>query len=125
MGQLPIRTGMTTIGISPRSPRRIQKTDPTLAEALKPLGYAAAQFGKNHLGDRNKFLPTVHGFDEWFGNRRQRCTFQFQHWIYGCARTTLQPRTFPNRFHVDQANRRQGASIRRCGFPFSTNLRGN
>src|SRR6516225_6576640 len=67
MGQLPIRTGMTTIGI-PGSKRGIQKTDPTLAEVLKPLGYATAQFGKNHLGDRNEFLPTVHGFDEWFGN---------------------------------------------------------
>ena len=67
MGQLPIRTGMTTIGI-PGSTRGIQKTDPTLAEVLKPLGYATGQFGKNHLGDRNEFLPTVHGFDEWFGN---------------------------------------------------------
>ena len=42
--------------------------DPTLAELLKPLGYATGQFGKNHLGDRNEFLPTVHGFDEFFGN---------------------------------------------------------
>jgi arylsulfatase len=67
MGQMPIRTGMTTIGI-PGSTRGIQKTDPTLAELLKPLGYATAQFGKNHLGDRNEFLPTVHGFDYWFGN---------------------------------------------------------
>jgi arylsulfatase A-like enzyme len=67
MGQLPIRTGETTVGI-PGSTRGIQKTDPTLAEVLKPLGYATGQFGKNHLGDRNEFLPTVHGFDEWFGN---------------------------------------------------------
>jgi len=67
MGQLPIRTGMTTVGI-PGSTRGIQKTDPTLAEVLKSLGYATAQFGKNHLGDRNEFLPTMHGFDEWFGN---------------------------------------------------------
>ena len=66
-GQLPIRTGMTTIGI-PGSTRGIQKEDPTLAEVLKSQGYATAQFGKNHLGDRNEFLPTVHGFDEWFGN---------------------------------------------------------
>ena len=66
-GQLPVRTGMTTIGI-PGSTRGIQKTDPTLAEVLKSQGYATAQFGKNHLGDRNEFLPTVHGFDEWFGN---------------------------------------------------------
>ncbi|MCP3443744.1 arylsulfatase [Bradyrhizobium sp. CCGUVB14] len=67
MGQMPIRTGMTTVGI-PGSTRGIQKTDPTLAEVLKPLGYATAQFGKNHLGDRNEFLPTMHGFDYWFGN---------------------------------------------------------
>jgi len=67
MGQLPIRTGMTTVGI-PGSTRGIQKEDPTLAEVLKSLGYATAQFGKNHLGDRNEFLPTNHGFDEWFGN---------------------------------------------------------
>jgi len=52
-GQLPIRTGMTTIGI-PGSTRGIQKGDPTLAEILKSLGYATAQFGKNHLGDRNE-----------------------------------------------------------------------
>jgi len=67
MGQLPLRTGMTTIGI-PGSKRGIQKVDPTLAEVLKSQGYATSQFGKNHLGDRNEFLPTVHGFDEWFGN---------------------------------------------------------
>lgn len=66
-GQLPIRTGMTTIGI-PGSTRGIQKSDPTLAEVLKSQGYATGQFGKNHLGDRNEFLPTAHGFDEWFGN---------------------------------------------------------
>jgi arylsulfatase len=66
-GQMPLRTGMTTIGI-PGSTRGIQKSDPTLAEVLKSQGYATGQFGKNHLGDRNEFLPTVHGFDEWFGN---------------------------------------------------------
>ena len=66
-GQMPIRTGMTTVGI-PGSSRGIQKSDPTLAEVLKSAGYATAQFGKNHLGDRNEFLPTAHGFDEWFGN---------------------------------------------------------
>jgi arylsulfatase A-like enzyme len=66
-GQLPLRTGMTTIGI-PGSKLGLQKEDPTLAEVLKTQGYATGQFGKNHLGDRNEFLPTVHGFDEWFGN---------------------------------------------------------
>ena len=67
MGQMPVRTGMTTNGI-PGSTRGIQKEDPTRAEVQKTVGYATAQFGKNHLGDRNEFLPTVHGFDEWFGN---------------------------------------------------------
>lgn len=66
-GQLPIRTGLTTVGI-PGSPLGLKPEDPTLAEVLKPLGYATGQFGKNHLGDRNEHLPTVHGFDEFFGN---------------------------------------------------------
>jgi arylsulfatase len=66
-GQLPIRTGMTTVGL-PAAKLGLQKEDPTLAEVLKPLGYATGQFGKNHLGDRNEYLPTVHGFDEFFGN---------------------------------------------------------
>jgi len=69
-GQFPVRTGMTTIGI-PGSTLGLQKQDPTLAEVLKPHGYAAGQFGKNHLGDRNEFLPTVHGFDEFYGNLYQ------------------------------------------------------
>ena len=51
-----------------RRDARLQKEDPTIAELLKPLGYATGQFGKNHLGDRNEFLPTVHGFDEFYGN---------------------------------------------------------
>src|SRR5690242_5601972 len=66
-GQSPIRTGLTKVGL-PGAPEGLQKKDPTIAELLKPLGYATGQFGKNHLGDRNDFLPTVHGFDEFFGN---------------------------------------------------------
>ena len=66
-GQLPIRTGLTTVGMA-GSPIGLQKEDPTLAEVLKPLGYHCGQFGKNHLGDRNEHLPTVHGFDEFYGN---------------------------------------------------------
>jgi arylsulfatase A-like enzyme len=66
-GQSPIRTGLTKVGL-PGSPLGLQKQDPTLAELLKPLGYMTFQTGKNHLGDRNEFLPTVHGFDEFFGN---------------------------------------------------------
>ena len=66
-GQSPIRTGLTKVGL-PGAPEGLSKSDPTIAELLKPLGYATGQFGKNHLGDRNEHLPTVHGFDEFFGN---------------------------------------------------------
>jgi arylsulfatase A-like enzyme len=66
-GQLPMRTGLTTVGMA-GAPQGLQPEDPTLAELLQPLGYATAQIGKNHLGDRNEFLPTVHGFDEFYGN---------------------------------------------------------
>ena len=66
-GQNPIRTGLTKVGM-PGAKVGLQKEDPTIAEMLKPLGYATGQFGKNHLGDRNEYLPTVHGFDEFFGN---------------------------------------------------------
>ena len=58
---------MTKVGL-PGAPVGLQAEDPTIAELLKPLGYATGQFGKNHLGDQNKYLPTVHGFDEFFGN---------------------------------------------------------
>jgi len=66
-GQYPIRSGMTTVG-QPGSPLGLQAASPSLAEALKNAGYSTGQFGKNHLGDRNEHLPTVHGFDEFFGN---------------------------------------------------------
>lgn len=66
-GQCPFRTGLTKVGL-PGSPIGLQKEDPTIAEMLKPLGYMCGQFGKNHLGDRDEFLPTAHGFDEFFGN---------------------------------------------------------
>lgn len=66
-GQSPIRTGLTKVGL-PGATVGLHAQDMSVAEALKPLGYATGQFGKNHLGDRNEFLPTVHGFDEFFGN---------------------------------------------------------
>ncbi len=66
-GQHPMRTGLTKVGM-PGNPLGLQPEDPTLAELLKPLGYATGQFGKNHLGDRDEFLPTNHGFDEFLGN---------------------------------------------------------
>ena len=66
-GQSPYRTGLTKVGL-PGSPLGLMKEDPTLAEFLKPFGYATGQFGKNHLGDLDEHLPTSHGFDEFFGN---------------------------------------------------------
>ncbi len=65
-GQSGLRTGMTKVGL-PGASLGLQKEDPTIATLLKARGYATAQFGKNHLGDRNEFLPTVHGFDEFYG----------------------------------------------------------
>ena len=66
-GQQPIRTGLTKVGM-PGATLGIKAEDPTIAQVLKSFGYATGQFGKNHLGDRNEHLPTVHGFDEFFGN---------------------------------------------------------
>ncbi|RYJ42381.1 sulfatase-like hydrolase/transferase [Flavobacterium beibuense] len=66
-GQKPVRTGLTTVG-QPGNPLGLKFEDPTIAELLKPMGYMTGQFGKNHLGDRNEHLPTVHGFDEFYGN---------------------------------------------------------
>ena len=66
-GQSGLRTGLTKVGL-PGAAVGLQKEDPTIAELLKAQGYATGQFGKNHLGDRNEYLPTVHGFDEFYGN---------------------------------------------------------
>jgi arylsulfatase A-like enzyme len=65
-GQTPFRTGLLMVGL-PGAKQGLQNKDPTIAELLKPEGYATAQIGKNHLGDRNEYLPTVHGFDEFYG----------------------------------------------------------
>jgi arylsulfatase len=66
-GQSPIRTGMLKVGL-PGAKEGLSDKDPTIANLLKAQGYATGQFGKNHLGDRNEFFPTVHGFDEFYGN---------------------------------------------------------
>jgi len=66
-GQSPMRTGLTKVGL-PGAPEGIKVEDVSIAELLKPLGYATGQFGKNHLGDLDEMLPTNHGFDEFFGN---------------------------------------------------------
>lgn len=65
-GQSPFRVGLTKVGM-PGAKQGLSDKDPTMAELLKPLGYTSGQFGKNHLGDRNEYLPTVHGFDEYAG----------------------------------------------------------
>jgi Sulfatase len=70
-GQNPFRTGLLKVGM-PAAKQGLQDKDPTIAELLKPFGYATAQIGKNHLGDRNEYLPTVHGFDEFYGILRMR-----------------------------------------------------
>ncbi|WP_406656464.1 arylsulfatase [Methanolobus sp. ZRKC2] len=66
-GQSPFRTGLSKVGL-PGAKTGLQHEDPTIAELLKEQGYSTGQFGKNHFGDRNEYLPTVHGFDEFFGN---------------------------------------------------------
>ena len=66
-GEVGLRTGLLKVGI-PGATVGLQAQNATIAEALKPLGYATGQFGKNHLGDRNEYLPTAHGFDEFYGN---------------------------------------------------------
>ena len=66
-GQAPIRTGLAKVGM-PGATLGLSAEDPSVAQFLKGFGYATGQFGKNHLGDRNEHLPTVHGFDEFFGN---------------------------------------------------------
>jgi arylsulfatase len=66
-GQSVFRTGLSKVGM-PAAPVGLQAEDPTIAELLKGMGYATGQFGKNHFGDLNRFLPTVHGFDEFYGN---------------------------------------------------------
>ncbi|BAN52448.1 MULTISPECIES: arylsulfatase [Pseudomonas] len=66
-GQTPLRTGLSKVGM-PGVPVGLQARDVTIAQALKAQGYATGQFGKNHLGDRDEYLPTNHGFDEFFGN---------------------------------------------------------
>src|SRR5437867_4048339 len=65
-GELPMRTGLTTVGQAGAT-IGMPAAAPTIATALKAMGYATGQFGKNHLGDLNQFLPTLHGFDEFFG----------------------------------------------------------
>ena len=67
MGQSVFRTGLSKVGI-PGATLGMRAEDPSIADLLKPLGYATGQFGKNHLGDKDEHLPTMHGFDEFFGN---------------------------------------------------------
>jgi arylsulfatase len=67
LGQSVFRSGLSKVGL-PGATLGVRAEDPTIAEILRPMGYATGQFGKNHLGDRDEHLPTMHGFDEFFGN---------------------------------------------------------
>jgi arylsulfatase A-like enzyme len=66
-GEVTLRTGLSKVGL-PGAAQGLQASNITIAQAIKPLGYATGQFGKNHLGDRDEYLPTAHGFDEFYGN---------------------------------------------------------
>src|SRR5215468_559471 len=81
-GQCTLRTGLSKVGV-PGAKVGLQARDVTIAQLLKPLGYATGQFGKNHLGDRNEYLPTVHGFDEFSGNLYHlNCEEDPESWTY-------------------------------------------
>ena len=88
-GQSVFRTGLSKVGL-PGADVGLSAEDPTIAELLKPLGYATGQFGKNHLGDNNPFLPTVHGFDEFFGTSTTSTPRRSP-----SCRTTRRPTTSP------------------------------
>ncbi len=97
-GQHPFRTGLLTIGM-PGADQGLQDQDPTLAELLKPLGYTSGQFGKNHLGDLDEFLPTNHGFDEFFGNvYHLNAEEEPEHPDYPADLVTGDGRTFAERY---------------------------
>src|SRR3954449_12257556 len=104
-GQSVFRTGLSKVGI-PGSPIGLQDEDATIAELLKPLGYATGQFGKNHLGDLNRFLPTVHGFDEFFGYLYHLDAMEDPFWnTYPPAlRATVGPRNMVHSFATEVDN---------------------
>ena len=98
-GELPIRTGMTTVGQAGATVG-IPDEAPTIATALKAMGYATGQFGKNHLGDLNRYLPTVHGFDEFFGYLYHLDAMEdpFWHSYPPALRATVGPRNLVHSF---------------------------
>ncbi|MEI6158257.1 MAG: arylsulfatase [Roseococcus sp.] len=102
MGQLPIRTGMTTVG---QAGATVGMPDaaPTIATVMRSMGYATGQFGKNHLGDLNPFLPTVHGFDEFFGYLYHLDAMEdpFWHTYPPALRATVGPRNMLHSFATD------------------------
>ena len=98
-GELPIRTGMTTVGQAGATVG-IPDEAPTIATALKAMGYATGQFGKNHLGDLNRYLPTVHGFDEYFGYLYHLDAMEdpFWHSYPSALKATVGPRNLVHSF---------------------------
>jgi arylsulfatase A-like enzyme len=101
-GQLPIRTGLTTVGQAGATVGMPAQA-PTIATALRSMGYATGQFGKNHLGDRNPFLPTLHGFDEYFGYLYHLDAMEdpFWHSYPPALRETVGPRNVLHSFATD------------------------
>ena len=114
-GQSGYRTGLTKVGV-PAAVVGLQQEDPTIADLLKEQGYATGQFGKNHLGDRNEYLPTVHGFDEFYGNLYHLNAEEEPNFRTGQTR-----KTFPNsEINLDRAEfsavSRQKKTTRRSTF---------
>jgi arylsulfatase len=101
-GELPIRTGLTTVG-QPGSALGMPEQAPTIATALKALGYTTGQFGKNHLGDRNEHLPTNHGFDEYFGYLYHLNAMEdpFYYTYPSAWKSTVGPRNLVHSFATD------------------------
>ena len=108
LGQTPFRTGLLKVGM-PAAKQGLQDKDPTIAELLKPYGYATAQIGKNHLGDRNEYLPTVHGFDEFYGILYHLNAMEEPY-------DPQYPKSpaIPGQFRPAQRHRHQGDHGRRC-----------
>ncbi len=115
-GQLPVRTGLTTVGQAGAT-IGMPAAAPTVATVLHAMGYATGQFGKNHLGDRNEFLPTVHGFDEFFGFLYHLDAMEDPYWhsYPPELKDTIGPRNMIHAFATDRDDRTDDARWGRVG----------
>ena len=101
-GQLPLRTGLTTVGQAGAT-IGMPAQAPTIATAMRSMGYATGQFGKNHLGDLNEFLPTVHGFDEFFGYLYHLDAMEIRHLeLSARSKDTVGPRNMIHSWATDK-----------------------